>query len=63
MNRMPDAARGAGFDLKLLGKLRTLVFEFAGVWLINIGADPPANVKPLTVQLRADAKPYRSGTR
>lgn len=62
LNRTLDEAREAGFDSTLLGKLRVVVFEFA-MWRISIGAEPPADVEPLKVQLRADAKPYRSGTR
>ncbi|OWY94489.1 hypothetical protein PHMEG_00035758, partial [Phytophthora megakarya] len=63
LNKMLNAAKEAGFEPPLLGALRALVFEFADVWRINIGADPPADVEPLKVRLRDGAEPYRSGTR
>ncbi|POM60741.1 hypothetical protein PHPALM_30355 [Phytophthora palmivora] len=63
LERMLDAAKCAGFAPALLGKLRTLVYKYADVWRVRIGADPPTNVEPLKVRLQPDAQPYRSGTR
>ncbi|KAG3066531.1 hypothetical protein PI125_g23853 [Phytophthora idaei] len=63
LNAMLDATAAVGFEPALLGKLRALVFEFVDVWRVNVGADAPADVEPLKVQLRDDAKTYRSGTR
>ncbi|KAG1692925.1 hypothetical protein DVH05_024249 [Phytophthora capsici] len=51
LNKMVDAAGAAGFAPELLEDLRKLVFEYADVWRICIGADPPADVEPLKVRL------------
>ncbi|ETL25421.1 hypothetical protein L916_20724 [Phytophthora nicotianae] len=48
---------------ELLSDLRKLIYEYADVWRVRIGADPPADVEPLRVKLRDDAVPYRSGTK
>ncbi|KAE9042606.1 hypothetical protein PR002_g3826 [Phytophthora rubi] len=63
LDRMLDEAREAGFEPLLLEELRTLVYEYADVWRVHIGADPPADVEPLVAQLRPGAQPYRSGIR
>ncbi|OWY91634.1 hypothetical protein PHMEG_00039703, partial [Phytophthora megakarya] len=63
LDRMLAEAREAGFETSLLEELHTLVYEYADVWRVHIGADPPADVEPLMAQLRPDAQPYRSGTR
>ncbi|GMF14713.1 unnamed protein product [Phytophthora fragariaefolia] len=62
-DRMLDEAREAGFEPSLLEEFRALVYEYADVWRVHIGADPPAAVEPLVAQLRPGAQPYRSGTR
>ncbi|KAE9360839.1 hypothetical protein PF008_g1646 [Phytophthora fragariae] len=63
LDRMLDEAREAGFEPLLLGELRTLVYEYADIWRVHIGADPPADVEPLVAQLHPGAQPYRSGIR
>ncbi|POM69604.1 Hypothetical protein PHPALM_14096 [Phytophthora palmivora] len=63
LNKMLDAAGAAGFEPVLLKDLRKLVFEYADVWRVPIGDDPPADVEPLKVKLQEGAQPYRSGTR
>ncbi|KAE9357983.1 hypothetical protein PF008_g2896 [Phytophthora fragariae] len=63
LDRMLDEAREAGYDPSLLEELRALVYEYADVWRVHIGADPAADVGPLVAQLRPGAQPHRSGNR
>jgi hypothetical protein len=43
--------------------LRQLVTEFKDVVRPKLGADPPANVKPLVIKLRDGAEPVRMSAR
>jgi hypothetical protein len=43
--------------------LRQLVIECKDVCRLKVGADPPANVKPLVIKLRAGAEPVRMSAR
>jgi hypothetical protein len=43
--------------------LRQLVTEFKDVFRLKLGADPPANVKPLVIRLRDSAEPVRMSAR
>jgi hypothetical protein len=43
--------------------LRQLVTECKDVFRLRLGADPPANVKPLDIKLRDGAEPVRMSTR
>jgi Reverse transcriptase (RNA-dependent DNA polymerase) len=43
--------------------LRQLVTECKDVFRLNLGADPPANVKPLVIKLRDGAEPVRMSAR
>jgi hypothetical protein len=43
--------------------LRQLVIECKDVSRLKIGADPPANVKPLVIKLRDGAEPVRMSAR
>jgi hypothetical protein len=43
--------------------LRQLVTECKDVFRLNLGADPPANVKPLVIKLRDDVEPVRMAAR
>jgi hypothetical protein len=40
-----------------------LVTECKDVFRLKLGADPPANVKPLVIKLRDDAEPVRMSAR
>jgi hypothetical protein len=46
-------------DGALVQSLRPLVTECKDVFWLKLGADPPANVKPLAIKLRDGAKPVR----
>jgi hypothetical protein len=43
--------------------LRQLVTECKDVFRLKLGADPPANVKPLVIKLRDGAEPVRISAR
>jgi hypothetical protein len=43
--------------------LRQLVTESKDIFRLKLGADPPANVKPLVIKLRDGAEPVRMSTR
>jgi hypothetical protein len=43
--------------------LRQLVAECKDIFRLNLGADPPANVKPLVIKLRDGAEPVRMSAR
>jgi hypothetical protein len=43
--------------------LRQLVTECKHVFRLKLGADPPANVKPLVIKLRDGAEPVRMSAR
>jgi hypothetical protein len=43
--------------------LRQLVTECKDVFRLKLGADPPANVKPLVIKLRDGAEPVRTSAR
>jgi hypothetical protein len=43
--------------------LRQLVTECKDVFRLKLGADPPANEKPLVIKLRDDAEPVRMSAR
>jgi hypothetical protein len=43
--------------------LRQLVTECKDVFMLKLGADPPANVKSLVIKLREGAEPVRMSAR
>jgi hypothetical protein len=53
----------AGMSRDNLQSLRQLVTECKDVFRLNIGADHPANVKPLVIKLRDGAEPLRMSAR
>jgi hypothetical protein len=57
------SADKAGMSLDGVQSLRQLVTECKDVFRLNLGADPPANVKPLVIKLRDCAEPVRMSAR
>jgi hypothetical protein len=57
------SAEKAGMSRDEVQSLRQLVTECKNVFRLKLGADPPANVKPLVIKLRDDAKPVRMSAR
>jgi hypothetical protein len=53
------SAEQAGMSRDGVQSLRQLVTECKDVFRLKLGADPPANVKPLVIKLRDDAEPVR----
>jgi hypothetical protein len=49
----------AGMSRNGVQSLRQLVTECKDVFRLKLGADPPANVKPLVIKLRDGAEPVR----
>jgi hypothetical protein len=57
------SADKAGMSLDGVQSLRQLVTECKDVFRLNLGAYPPANVKPLVIKLRDCAEPVRMSAR
>jgi hypothetical protein len=57
------SAEQAGMSRDGVQRLRQLVTECKDVFRIKLGADPPANVKPLVIKLRDGAEPVRMSAR
>jgi hypothetical protein len=53
------SADQAGMSRDGVQSLRQLVTECKDVFRFKLGADPPANVKPLVIKLRDGAEPVR----
>jgi hypothetical protein len=54
------SAEQAGMSRDGVQSLRQLVTECKDVSRLNLGADPPTNVKPLVIKLRDGAEPVRT---
>jgi hypothetical protein len=70
LEELTDAIEGlitsagqAGMFLDGVQSLRQLVTECKDVFRLMLGADPPANVKPLVIKLRDGAEPVRMSAR
>jgi hypothetical protein len=57
------SAEQAGMSTDGVQSLRQLVTECKDVFRLKLGADPPANVKPLVIKLRDGAEPVRMSAR
>jgi hypothetical protein len=57
------SAEQAGMSRDGVQSLRQLVTECKDVFRLKLGADPPANVKPLVIKLRDGAEPVRMSAR
>jgi hypothetical protein len=57
------SAEQAGMSLDGVQILRQLMTECKDVFRLKLGADPPANVKPLVITLRDGAEPMRMSAR
>jgi hypothetical protein len=57
------SAEKAGMSRDGVQSLRQLVTERKDVFRLKLGADPPANVKPLVIKLRDGAEPVRMSAR
>jgi hypothetical protein len=57
------SAEQAGMSTDGVQSLRQLVTECKDVFRLKLGADPPANVKPLAIKLRDGAEPVRMSAR
>jgi hypothetical protein len=57
------SAELAGMSRDGVQSLRQLVTECKDVFMLMLGADPPANVKPLVIKLHGGAEPVRMSAR
>ena len=57
LNLLLAAASECGLPKQLFDRLRNLVLDYQDIFRNKMGSDPPANIPPMTIQLRADAKP------
>jgi Reverse transcriptase (RNA-dependent DNA polymerase) len=60
---MGQGAEQAGMSKDCVQSLRQLVTECKDVFRLELGAEPPANVKPLVIKLRDGAEPVRMSAR
>jgi hypothetical protein len=58
-----SSAEQAGMSRDGVQSLRQLVTECKDVFRLKLGADPPANLKPLVIKLRDGAEPVRMSAR
>lgn len=63
LNRMVNEALQNGMSSKSVGKLRSILKEHKSCFRLKLGSDPPANVRPLNVELKLDIKPIKSPQR
>ena len=52
-----------GLPEELQEQMCSLLHEFRVLFRTKLGADPPANVTPMTIKLKPDAKPIRAKLR
>jgi hypothetical protein len=57
------SAEQAKMSQNVVQSLQQLVTECKDVFRLKLGADPPANVKPLVIKLRDGAEPVQMSTR
>ncbi|OWZ07339.1 hypothetical protein PHMEG_00020277, partial [Phytophthora megakarya] len=60
---MVVAAGNNGFDPDYLSFLREVVLDHEDIFRIDLGADPPADIAPLRIQLVEGATPFRARSR
>jgi hypothetical protein len=48
-----------GASIEFVTKLRELLLTYHNAFRLRLGQDPPANVRPLNIELKPDAKPKR----
>jgi hypothetical protein len=63
MEGLITSAEQAGMSRDGVHSLRQLVTECKDVFRLKLGADPPANEKPLVIKLRDGAEPVRMSAR
>jgi hypothetical protein len=56
---LTTSAEQSGISRNGVQSLRQLVTQCKDVFRLKLGADPPANVKPLVIKLRDGAEPVR----
>ena len=56
-------AKKEGMSELGLSQANSLLSEYRGIMRIKLGADPPANVEPFRISLKAGATPFRSTQR
>jgi hypothetical protein len=60
---MMQRAVSAGISNEGFGVLQEMVSKYYGIFRTRLGADPPAKVRPLKIQMRPDTAPVRSAPR
>jgi hypothetical protein len=60
---MITSAEKSGMSRDGVQSLRQLVTECKDVFRLKLGAEPPANLKPLVIKLRDGAEPVRMSAR
>jgi hypothetical protein len=56
---LADDALIKGASIEFVTKLRDLLLTYHNAFRLRLGQDPPANVRPLKIELKPDAKPKR----
>lgn len=61
--RLEQQAEEGAISTEGLKRLTSLLQRYRGIFRLMFGADPPAKVMPLSIKLKAGARPYRSPQR
>jgi hypothetical protein len=59
LQSLADDAQIKGASIKFVAKLRELLITNHNSFRLRLGQDPPADVRPLKIELKSDAKPKR----
>jgi hypothetical protein len=57
LQALADDAQIKEFSIKFVTKLRELLITYHNAFKLRLGQDPPADVRPLKIELKLDAKP------
>jgi hypothetical protein len=59
LQALADDAQIKGASIKFVTKLHELLITYHNAFRLRLGQDPPADVRPLKIELKLDAKPKR----
>jgi hypothetical protein len=59
LQALADDAQIKGASIKFVTKLRELLITYLNAFRLLLGQDPPADVRPLMIELKLDEKPKR----
>jgi hypothetical protein len=63
LQALADDIQIKGASIKFVTKIRELLITYHNALRLRLGQDPPADVRPLKIELKLDAKPKRTPAR